>query len=361
MLPLHLVKLLLPDRDLRSLGLGERPEVRDRLQLRLLLLAQLRLELLQHLIEDSVDRARPGGVRLVVCIDGCLHEAAGPSPGAARSPRDDTPGQVLRQAADAGAARVERTEQRVLEFLVGGLCGVGPGPEGGLEQLRPFALAVAAGRVSPQQLIPQSRTAEQDPQRGDQRSLQLHKGATVMLREHRDRIPQVVNPLHKVLLLAAELTGLLLADGRCRLQRLRVLGDLVLELADLRAEDAPAGAAALHLSTQLHVLRLRILDGLRLLLLVGVAPAGHLVEHPGLLLRLRLQLGLHRAQQLHDAPDGALALLRRARLQRPLRAPQACSSEAAAACEGAMRGMEAAREEAEHQALHCSRVGPAGA
>mmetsp|Transcript_21893 Transcript_21893/g.69104 ORF Transcript_21893/g.69104 Transcript_21893/m.69104 type:complete len:262 (+) Transcript_21893:799-1584(+) len=203
------------------------------------------------------------------------------------------------------AAAGQRVQQLALEAL--GLLAPGPvrllgqGDEGGAR--RPVARAAGL-----EQLVPLRQGAEQHLQAGDRRPVGLHEAAPVHALHDHDGVLRVGDAADEVLLHLAELRGPILADGRGLLQRLCVLGDLDLQVLDRRGELPDAGAAALDLALQLLGPDVRVGDRLRLLLLVGVAPADHLVVHVCLRGLLVLQLRPHLAQQVDHALDRRLLL-----------------------------------------------------
>jgi hypothetical protein len=94
-----------------------------------------------------------------------------------------------------------------------------------------------------------------------------------------------------------------------------VLRDLLLEVLDLRVQAGRVGGQLLDLSGQLRDALLRISDGLRLLCVVRLAPARHLVVHLLIGLDVSLQLLLHVLQQSDDLRHRAVLRLINAEAQ----------------------------------------------
>mmetsp|Transcript_95072 Transcript_95072/g.255719 ORF Transcript_95072/g.255719 Transcript_95072/m.255719 type:complete len:214 (-) Transcript_95072:152-793(-) len=163
------------------------------------------------------------------------------------------------------------------------------------------ACTTALGTGGDNHFVLQGAVAEEHAHRSDQGLVHLQHGlGLLVLREDGDGVTQVGDGLHLVLLLLAELSGLLLTDLGSLLQVRGVLLDLLLGLLDGSGEVAELGSTLLDLCTQLQVLGLRVGNGLGLLLLVGLAPADHLVVHLRLVVRLGVKLGLHLLQEVDD-------------------------------------------------------------
>mmetsp|Transcript_117870 Transcript_117870/g.340721 ORF Transcript_117870/g.340721 Transcript_117870/m.340721 type:complete len:484 (-) Transcript_117870:203-1654(-) len=319
-LGLHLVKLLLAGLDLRLLGGREGLETLLGGELLLLRSAELGLELLQHLCEHTVDPGRPGRRSRLVqrLLVRNLQETA-PTCAARRGLRDQALGELQRQVLrHPRAVDVQRLEQRLGIGAAAGEAVVGPRAE---RQER-GGLAGAHGPLLPTSdklLVLKRDIAEEHPHAGEHRAVELQESLRLLvLREHRDGIAEVGHDLHHVLLLSTELGGLVLAQCPRLLQGLCVRRDLLLRVCDLRGERAEARAARLDLGAELGVLRVGIGHCLLLLLLIGLAPAHHLVVHLGLLARLRVELVLHLLEEHAHPLHRALVLFRGPQLLRPL-------------------------------------------
>mmetsp|Transcript_60269 Transcript_60269/g.194067 ORF Transcript_60269/g.194067 Transcript_60269/m.194067 type:complete len:212 (+) Transcript_60269:1874-2509(+) len=146
---------------------------------------------------------------------------------------------------------------------------------------------------------------EDHPQTGNQRLVHLEEASPVHPAEHHQGGPQTLHSLHHLLLILLVVSSRLLTDCCGLLQGFCVFRDLLLQLGDLAHQGAVARTAALSLSPKLCGFCLRLRNGLRLLLLVGLAPAHCLVVRLSLLVCLRLELRFHLAQQLEHPLDGA--------------------------------------------------------
>mmetsp|Transcript_117872 Transcript_117872/g.340730 ORF Transcript_117872/g.340730 Transcript_117872/m.340730 type:complete len:310 (+) Transcript_117872:814-1743(+) len=309
MLGLELVQLLLPALDLLDLGRRQRLEVLLGLELLLLHGAQLRCELVKHLVQhpENLPGPRAGagledGLRVVG-----LQKVA---------PLRALPCRGLRRSRDQVLGEVERQHLR-------GMLGAGAeeAHQGGA--LVPALADLHEGRSRPVPLLParahelvlQSHVPEKHPNAGEHRRVELqHRGLlggprALVLGEHGDGVAEVGHGLHHVCLLAAELRRGLLSEGPGLLEGLLILRDLGLQVVNHRRQLAEAGGALLGLGAELRVPRLGVRDLLRLLLVVAFAPANHLVVHRRLLAPLILELLLHLVQQVDDPLNGAQSCL----------------------------------------------------
>mmetsp|Transcript_95071 Transcript_95071/g.255710 ORF Transcript_95071/g.255710 Transcript_95071/m.255710 type:complete len:439 (-) Transcript_95071:152-1468(-) len=302
-LGLHLVELLFAGIDLRGLRGSQGLEVLLRLDLLLLRGAEFALELLKHLIHHTVDaRGAPGGARL---IDGLVHVDLQEDLGLGRlggglgdHAGGEPHGQLVghRVVVHVQCAEEQRRSGALRAGAVGALRRSLQRQERGRGRAE---VALGAGRHD--DLVLQGAIAEQHAHGRKQGLVHLQHGlGLLVLREDGDGVTQVGDGLHLVLLLLAELSGLLLTDLGSLLQVRGVLLDLLLGLLDGSGEVAELGSTLLDLCTQLQVLGLRVGNGLGLLLLVGLAPADHLVVHLRLVVRLGVKLGLHLLQEVDD-------------------------------------------------------------
>jgi len=133
--------------------------------------------------------------------------------------------------------------------------------------------------------------------------LQERRGA-VVLGEHSDGGLERRDGLQEILLLGIELGELLLANGSGLVQRRLVLGHLLLVVLDLCVEACALGRELFDLVREVLDPGLRIRDGLRLLPVVGRAPAGHLVIDFLIFLGLLFQLRQHVLEQRNDLGHG---------------------------------------------------------
>mmetsp|Transcript_33572 Transcript_33572/g.85906 ORF Transcript_33572/g.85906 Transcript_33572/m.85906 type:complete len:448 (-) Transcript_33572:4-1347(-) len=128
---------------------------------------------------------------------------------------------------------------------------------------------------------------------------QLHLG------QHLDGLLQQASGLLVVRLRLQERLMLLLAVGRGRGERLRVISDVSLQVADLRLQLALLGRGLVDEGGQGLDLGLSVLDRIRLLLVVGLAPAHVLVVGLKVGLGVLLHLHLHLLDEGDHLADGA--------------------------------------------------------
>mmetsp|Transcript_46710 Transcript_46710/g.118385 ORF Transcript_46710/g.118385 Transcript_46710/m.118385 type:complete len:362 (+) Transcript_46710:1008-2093(+) len=230
---LHLVELLLAHLDLGRLGGRECLEVFLSLQILLLRSAELALELLEHLVQDTVNAGgtarRAGLVDRLVLMD--LQEGPRGRRGLCGL-RDDAGGELGGQFGDGAAMHVESSEEgSSLAVLVS--AGEAPfGPER-QKRLRLEALAAALGVARHEHLILQRRIPEQHAHAVEHPALELEEGlGALVFGQHRDSVAQVGHGLHHVLLLLTELACILLPDLRCLRECLGVLLDFLFRLLD---------------------------------------------------------------------------------------------------------------------------------
>mmetsp|Transcript_68151 Transcript_68151/g.145883 ORF Transcript_68151/g.145883 Transcript_68151/m.145883 type:complete len:211 (+) Transcript_68151:218-850(+) len=122
-----------------------------------------------------------------------------------------------------------------------------------------------------------------------------------MLCEHSDGGLQILDGLDAVQLAAVRLRRLLLTQGGGRGEGLLVLCSVVLELLDGCLQLAALCREALDCGSEVRDLCLRRLDGLRLRVLIVVAPASQLVVEGSVLVHLLLQGSLHLLEQTHHS------------------------------------------------------------
>merc|ERR1719487_400474 len=128
----------------------------------------------------------------------------------------------------------------------------------------------------------------------------------VVLAKNGDGALQRPDRLKDILLLAVELGELLLAEGGSLVQSSLVLRDLRREVLDLRVQARARGRGLLDRRRQVRDVSLRVVDRRRLVLVVGRAPAGDLLEDLLVLLALLLELGGHVLQKVDHLRDGAV-------------------------------------------------------
>merc|ERR1719171_1900196 len=120
----------------------------------------------------------------------------------------------------------------------------------------------------------------------------------VVLAQDDDGRLQRADGLQHVLLLFIEFRQLLLPHRGRLVQRFLVLGDLSLQVLDLRVEPSARGRQLLDRRGEVRDARLGLLDGCGLLLVVRLTPASHLLVGLLILLALLDQLSLHVLQQV---------------------------------------------------------------
>merc|ERR1719265_1135329 len=148
-----------------------------------------------------------------------------------------------------------------------------------------------------------------DRHRNVEERLRRNLRKRVVLAEHRDRRLQRANRLEQILLLGVELSELFPAQSGRLIKRLLVLRDLRLEVLDLGVQARAVRGALLDRGGEVRDAGLRIGDGLRLLLVVRLAPAGNLLVHLLVLLALLLKLRLHVLEKVDHLGDGAVLLV----------------------------------------------------
>merc|ERR1719327_1005533 len=240
--------------DLRFLRRLEGFVIRLRLHLLLLGAAEVRLERLLHLLEDAEDLARLRSVALL--------------------------------------------ERRLRIEVV----------TGGLDERRDHLVLARRHHAAQQRRVPVELPLEHRRDVDELLRGNLEEG--VVLREHNDRGLERANGLQHVLLLLVELGELLLAHRRGLVQGLLVLRDLRLEVLDLRVELRARRGELLDRGRQVRDVSLRIRDGRGLLLVVGLAPARHLLVSLLILLSFLLKLGLHVLKQVDDLGHGAVLFIK---------------------------------------------------
>mmetsp|Transcript_33573 Transcript_33573/g.85912 ORF Transcript_33573/g.85912 Transcript_33573/m.85912 type:complete len:450 (-) Transcript_33573:4-1353(-) len=241
---------------------------------------------------------------------------------------------LLQHAQDAAAARVERLRirSRTLQVVrvrlhTNLLIGLLPRQQLCLRQRGPLAEGllrdVLQGAHELEQValhdVLELRVAQLDgvadlqeraacaarPRRKLRRGLLALLLQQVDLGQHLDRLFQQRNGLLVVLLGRQERRVLLLAVRGGRVERLRVLGDVGLQAADLRLELALTGRGLLDERRELLDRGLRVGDSLGLRLLIGLAPAHVLVVGLKVGLGVLLHLHLHLLDEGDHLADGA--------------------------------------------------------
>jgi hypothetical protein len=137
----------------------------------------------------------------------------------------------------------------------------------------------------------------------------------VVLAEHRDRVLHRREGLDDVLLFLVELRALLRADFGRLVQPCGVLPELLLRLGDRRIELPSLPGVLANVGVKLVDTAVRSLNGLRLGLLVRLAPAPHFLEKLGVLLVLGLKLTLHVLEKLDNLADRTLLEIHVGRLK----------------------------------------------
>mmetsp|Transcript_78270 Transcript_78270/g.175442 ORF Transcript_78270/g.175442 Transcript_78270/m.175442 type:complete len:272 (-) Transcript_78270:212-1027(-) len=135
---------------------------------------------------------------------------------------------------------------------------------------------------------------------------QLEQGFSMVLRQHRDGRLQRRDRFHQILLFRIEFRQLLLAERGGLIKGFLVFRLLLFEILDLSVEARAASSELLDLRRELRDARLGVRDRLRLLLVVGLAPACHLVVDRLILLGLLLELLHHVLEQCDHLGDRAV-------------------------------------------------------
>mmetsp|Transcript_105673 Transcript_105673/g.337644 ORF Transcript_105673/g.337644 Transcript_105673/m.337644 type:complete len:203 (+) Transcript_105673:830-1438(+) len=133
-----------------------------------------------------------------------------------------------------------------------------------------------------------------------QRARDFKQRRTLVLPKHNDGRLQRRDGLERILLLGIEICELLLAKSRCRVERRLAGRDLLLKVLDLGVELSRQCSVLFDLSSEVCNPRLRISDRLRLLLVIGGAPARHLVKDLLVLSCFLLELHQHFLEQRYN-------------------------------------------------------------